>query len=62
MLQSHVGIFSCLPGLNQHEAEDIKKDLVQGHNTVPPVSLELETLRSHVQHSTNELLFPRNNK
>ena len=37
---SHVGTFSCLPGLSNN------KCLAQGHNTVMPVSLEQANLRS----------------
>ena len=39
---SHVGTFFCLSGLNRTKQRI--KCLVQGHNTVPLVSLELVTL------------------
>ena len=37
---SHVYMISCLPGLSQYYRQWIKC-LVQGHNTVTPVSLQL---------------------
>ena len=51
---SHVGMFSCLPGLTSIKQRI--KCLAEGHNTVPLVSLELATLGSKVLHSTTEPL------